>query len=546
MKTSFRIQKILVFLFMAAILVVIPQKSGCQSGSEFNSCGILFQSSDCLLFIPFGFDDIPCVLDNYGEYLAGDTVFVSGNLVIGCSTICDSAMGCIEDNSITDCFAPNQIIIKIEDGLNLDSLLEEFGADIIDSIPEKDVYLALRTTYSYDLQEIIDSLHAKPGIIFVQPNFLIGLPEACQIAQAFPDDDAPSHLVGFSPPDYYGDTGAYVIESDQANLLARGENIIVAVIDNGIDYNHDLYGGSFAGSGYDLIDNDTLAAEEPGSLYGHGTFICGIIKRVAPDCRFLPIRAFDCNGYTDVFMIAEAVYLAINDPCDVNIINMSFGLYTDNSVLQQAINDALMAGITLVAAPGNDNSSRFHYPGAYPGVIAVSAIDSLDNVTAFSNYGPYIDVCAPGENIYSALPDTLMWGIWSGTSFSAPMVTGVCALILSLNPLLSPLEMEQNIRFTADRELQWGMVEAPDDEYGYGCVNALNPVIYWKKGDVDNSGSIDIIDVTCLINYIYKNGPAPNPFVELGDVDCSGAMDLMDITLLIAYIYMSSEPLNCL
>jgi subtilisin family serine protease len=145
----------------------------------------------------------------------------------------------------------------------------------------------------------------------------------------------------------------------------------------------------------------------------------------------MPLRAFDDAGNSDLFTLAKAIRYARRNGAQV--INMSFGTLTDAKVLREAIDYARAGNVILVASAGNNNTAAPQYPAAYPGVLAVAATDLLDRKASFSNYGGYVFVDAPGSHILSALPGG-KYGIANGTSFSAPMVAGMAALIRSIRP----------------------------------------------------------------------------------------------------------------
>jgi len=453
--------------------------------------------------------------------------------------LCQSALPYRSSSEVED-----QVIIKIESVIPINEVIAEFQGEAIDSVVFQNIFLT-EFADPQAIDNIITALGNIPEVIYVQRNYLIGLPETFQISQQFPDTDCPRLLDGESPPQYFSDAGAYSIKIDSANILASGENIVVAVIDNGVEFEHPLFNNSFVSTGYDLIDKDDYAAEVSGSVYGHGTFVSGIIKRVAPDCKLLPIRAFDGDGQSNSFDITKAIQLAINDSFGVDVINMSFGMYTSNPAIEDAISTANNLNIAIVAAPGNDNTVMTSYPAAYSGVIAVSAIDNFDIRAGFSNYGEYIDVCAPGVDVYSSLAGEYEWGTWSGTSFSAPMATGICALMKELEPDLTSIEIEEIIRLAADKELQWGIVSPPDIEYGSGRINAFKTLFLLKRGDVDDNGDLNILDIIYLIDFIYKSGPSPILLSDLGDFDCSGYIDILDVVAIINHLYKNELQPSC-
>jgi subtilisin family serine protease len=161
----------------------------------------------------------------------------------------------------------------------------------------------------------------------------------------------------------------------------------------------------------------------------HGTMVAGIIAAMAPEAMIMPLRVFDEKGEADVFTIAKAVSYAVHN--GASVINMSFGLHEHSFTLAEAIEYALEKGVIVVASAGNNATATPQYPAAYPGVIAVASTDMLDRKAEFSNYGPHVAVSAPGVNIISSYSADY-YSIASGTSFSAPMVAGEAALLLSL------------------------------------------------------------------------------------------------------------------
>jgi thermitase len=184
-------------------------------------------------------------------------------------------------------------------------------------------------------------------------------------------------------------------------------------------------------SGIFALDDDQssmFALDENSGSKSHGTFVAGILAAVAPRATIMPLRAFDDAGNTDLFTIAKAIRYARQN--GATVIDMSFGTLTDSKVIKEAIDYAKAGNVVLVASAGNNNTSAKQYPAAYSGVIAVAATDLLDRKASFSNYGSYVFADAPGVNMLSALPDG-KYGVASGTSFSAPIVAGMAALIRS-------------------------------------------------------------------------------------------------------------------
>ena len=162
--------------------------------------------------------------------------------------------------------------------------------------------------------------------------------------------------------------------------------------------------------------------------HGHGTFCAGLIAAVAPDAMIMPLRVFDDAGNADAFIIARAIRYAVQHGADV--INMSFGMTAESNAVKQAIKFAVDHDVTVVASAGNNNSTVPQFPASLNNVMGVASTDLSDKKAGFSNYGKAIFVDAPGVNIISAYPGGY-YAIASGTSFSAPFVSGEAALLRS-------------------------------------------------------------------------------------------------------------------
>ncbi|HKK21973.1 MAG TPA: S8 family serine peptidase, partial [candidate division Zixibacteria bacterium] len=265
--------------------------------------------------------------------------------------------------------------------------------------------------------------------------------------------------------------------------------------------------------------------------YGHGTFVSGLISLTAPGCKILPLRAFDTLGLGTTFGITRAIYAAIDEGAEV--INMSFSMYSASTALRTAVKDARHAGIVMIASAGNDHTNDSTYPAAFPEVIAVSSIDESEQAAWFSNYGEYVDLCAPGVNLYSALAGDYEWGTWSGTSFSAALVSGACALELGYRTSLTPQQAGEDLIRSARTELAWGIV-TPSDAiyYGSGCLDVYEALLGLACGDIDNSGWVDMSDLVGLAEYILDGGPPPVVSLRVADLNCDGVVNAVDLEVM--------------
>jgi hypothetical protein len=234
---------------------------------------------------------------------------------------------------------------------------------------------------------------------------------------------------------------------------------IVAVLDTGIVADHEwlrdriLPGASFIPTEPDTTD-----------LNGHGTHVAGIIALGAPDAIILPVKVLDRNGWGSDLGVADGIVWAMDN--GANVINLSLGAPGAVSwVLAEALAEAERRGVIVVAAAGNDGvHAEPHYPAAVETVLATTATDMLWQETEFDQAGEYIDIAAPGKEIYSAYAGG--YGYLSGTSMSTPAVSAAAARLRALQPTWSAAEIRNHLLATSedvgepgrDRIFGWGLV----------------------------------------------------------------------------------------
>lgn len=373
-----------------------------------------------------------------------------------------------------------QAIVRTTNASGLASYFADIDGALVDSVPAEGIFLGSFPT-TIPVEIVLEQLLNIPAVLSAQANYRIGLPEIDQISQSFPDQSPETFVCGVSPESYYQQSAVYAIGMESAGLVASGSDVLIAVIDNGIDFSHPLLEGRISLGGFDFLDGDNDPSEETGAQYGHGTFVSGLVCLVAPESHILPIRCFGSDGYGSTYAVIKGIYWAVDQGAQV--INMSFSTQDSCPVLESAVADAVQAGLIPVASVGNDGSAGEFYPAAYPGVTAVAAIYTTEEVADFSNYGDFVDLCAPGVDVYSALTGTHEWGNWSGTSFSAPLVSGTVALLFDHKPDWAATEVEEHLRASSRKDLLWGTVVAPDPYYGYGCLDVFGALKQLAFGD---------------------------------------------------------------
>ena len=229
-----------------------------------------------------------------------------------------------------------------------------------------------------------------------------------------------------------------------------GSNVVVAVLDTGIDMNHKDLSGNIIG-GRNFTTDYQCDPENFQDGNGHGTHVAGIIAAnnkdksigVAPKASLLILKTLATNGEGFVNNVIEAIYHAIiwrgPNGEKVNIITMSMGTKGNNPLLHEAIRYAVKQNISIVAASGNDGDGQYtvkhRYPGAYNEVIQVGSIDQTKLLSRFSNTNQQLDLVAPGENIYSTYLNNGYKAL-SGTSMATPFVSGALALIIEESKFL--------------------------------------------------------------------------------------------------------------
>lgn len=293
------------------------------------------------------------------------------------------------------------------------------------------------------------------------------------------------------------------------DISQGNKDVVVAVLDTGVAPHKDVSAKYI--DGYDFVDND----DSPIDGHGHGTFVSGVVAAVtnnnrgvagsAPNVKIMPVKVLSDGGWGYYSWVASGIRWAADNGADV--INMSLGGSSSSATLQQAINYAHSKGVTVVAAAGNSGSTHYSYPGACAYTIGVGATDSQDRKASFSNYGDWVDVMAPGVNIFSTRKGG-SYGYWNGTSFSSPITAALASLIKSRNSNYNPDQIELVIEQTADDLGSPGK----DIYFAWGRVNfyqALNrdssppPTIGMVRGKVINYLRKPVEDATVEVRQSY-------------------------------------------
>jgi thermitase len=214
-------------------------------------------------------------------------------------------------------------------------------------------------------------------------------------------------------------------------LADEGAGVTVAVLDTGIDANHIDLNGKI---GREINLTDSVTA---GDSYGHGTHIAGIIAAenssgvmgLAPGVRLLNVKVADDRGKCGLSALENGIIWAVREGADV--INVSIEMEDHSERLEKAINYAWEHGVLIIAAAGNNGDDAPIYPAYYGKTMAVTALGEKGRLAPLANYGDWVDIAAPGFDVYSTLPGD-NYGYKTGTSFATAYVSGIAALLYNL------------------------------------------------------------------------------------------------------------------
>ncbi|WP_238165628.1 S8 family serine peptidase [Kribbella caucasensis] len=329
--------------------------------------------------------------------------------------------------------------------------------------------------------DLLKKLKAEPSVELASLDYI-------RKADATPNDE------------YYASDQGYLstIRMPQAWDISKSAGTqTVAVLDTGVDAGHPELSGRIL-PGYNALNKTTNTNDDN----SHGTMVAGIIAAntnngrgvagVAWNARILPVKVLNAEGSgSDSSVVAGINWAASHG---ARVINMSLGGSSYNSVMHDAVKNAVAKGIVVVAASGNEYSNALHYPASFPETISVGATDNNGVLTTFSSWGDTVDITAPGWHILSTGPRALTdpryepyWG-GNGTSFSAPMVAGVAALLRNRFPSYTPAQIEARLKSTARDAGPRGI----DPFYGAGILDAANALgatwapEFWAAGPDGN------------------------------------------------------------
>lgn len=258
--------------------------------------------------------------------------------------------------------------------------------------------------------------------------------------------------------------------TDLWNLTTDSKEVVIAILDTGIDSDHeDLQGKVVA----EVNFTDSPSSND---INGHGTHVAGIICATAnnsigvaglvPSCKIMNVKVANDYGFCDEATVARGIIWSVDHGAQV--INISLEIRNHSITLEQAVNYAWDHGVLIITAAGNQGNKSAVYPAYYENSIAVAATRPDETLAPLSNYGDWVDVAAPGYNIYSTLPGN-KYGYETGTSFAAAYVSGLAAILSSV---LSDMNGNGMLNDEVRSAIEKSCRQTNSTGYNFGIVDA--------------------------------------------------------------------------
>ena len=353
-------------------------------------------------------------------------------------------------------YVPDEVLVKVGGSVSsaLRKSLGKVGKVADSGVTVNDGNLLVVKVPEGTVAKAIQALQKQPGVIYAEPNYYAYAQDVIPNDPAWPNQYGPVH-----------------INAPEAWAISKGvAGVTIAILDSGVDFHQPDLAPKLV-AGFDFVNQ----TDDPQDDFGHGTMVASIaaaqtnnhigIAGISWGARIMPVKVLGVYGTGTFLNVAAGIRFAADH--GARVINLSLGGPVGNNTLQDAVDYAAGLGVVLVAAAGN-NSSNVLFPAAYPNVIAVGATDDHDLVPKFSNKGPEVALVAPGVNIIAdaLLANGRSLDTGTGTSFSAPFVSGSAAILLGIPGNVHSSDVIRQLETTA-RDLGDG---GRDPAFGFGLL----------------------------------------------------------------------------
>lgn len=385
---------------------------------------------------------------------------------------------------------PDEILVQYEEDVS-ENIKKSKRKSVDAELIEKDSSgVELLKVNNKNIDKVINELGKDRSIKNVSPNFI-------RKTSYIPNDPKLTEQWSI---DAVNAKKAWDVINDCDNL----KEVKVAVLDTGIDMNHEDLKDKISDDTYDIYNDDNDPSSVGEKSGEHGTHVAGIIAATSGNgvgvsgtagkapVKIMPVKVLQ-DGSGDDFTIIKGIYYAVDNGAD--IINMSLAGPGVSPMYNEAIEYALSKNVLVVAAAGNSTmDTKSYVPASVPGVLTVSATDSENKLAEFSNFGSVVDITAPGVDIMSTVNEN-QYSNSTGTSMASPAVCGVAAMVKSKEADLDVAEL-QDIIYTSAKDIG---EKGKDIEFGYGLIDA-----YKALNTQPSNKKIRILDISENDRVYYK------------------------------------------
>jgi subtilisin family serine protease len=429
--------------------------------------------------------------------------------------------------------AANRYILRPTSGGDIHGVAARHGLTVVGALDSSSTVYSVIASDVLSSSSVISDCSGDRDVAHIEADQATAVPEIDASAHLSQSTTAildqlrvrtPVAWFGQSVPQYYALQPAVSLihlDNAQHDFNATGAGTVVAIIDTGIDPTHPVLSASVV-PGYDftrnvagvpneladispdaagvltqsttaildqhnlavlnqsttaILDQSTTAILDQSTTaildhlpqaFGHGTMVAGVVHLAAPEAKLMPLKAFAASGSGQLSDILRAIYFAIEN--GASVINMSFSLSSSSDELVKAIGEAQNKNVIMIASTGNTGLATVNFPAVLQKVIGVASVDSSKNRSLFSSFGTGTWIAAPGEEVITTYPGG-HFAAASGTSFSAPLISGTSALVKQFMPTSNYSNVSQGL--ACNRKLT--------SDLGYGIADVASTVQWAAK-----------------------------------------------------------------